>query len=621
MKIHIVQKGDTLWKIAQKYGVDFEQLKSMNTQLSNPDMIMPGMKIKVPSSSGTVKKEMPTYKKEFPVKEMPIQKEKPLVDHPFAQEKPITLPAQKEAPKVQKPKEIIKEVPKPIFIPKAPQPVIPEIDINNYYMLNMANMNVQQQPQVAPEKEKPLKPTYQMPTFEEESEDMPEAPKQPVVQPEAVAPPMYPCQPCVPMTPVLPGSGIPCWPIQAVPFTQPMFTQPMMQQPFMQMPAVDQSIMPMDSQYMNPTEGMNSQQSFMQQPNSFSTPFDPQWEDDMSPDDSNVFNSQMPLTPVQGVNDMSMGYPAPTFPMMQPNMVFPGFMQNDDCGCGGSSFPPVPYALPSNPSAFPTGMQPMMPGSGAFPGLFPTAQQPSGLMDEQAGMDSSIEDNDGFAQDMGMPMVPGTQGWQVPSYGGMGMDPDGQPWQGGDFGEMPIAQEAQGWQEGDFGGMPMAPGAQGWQTPGFGGMPMAPGAQGWQTPEFGGMPMAPGAQGWQTLGFGGMPVAPGAQGWQTPEFGGMPMAPGAQGWQTPEFGGMPMAPGAQGWQTPDFGGMPMAPGAQGWQTPDFGGMPMAPGAQGWQTPGFGGMPYGYGMSPDMFGQMQGNFGMQQPRLDDESSDD
>ncbi|EOA3904564.1 SafA/ExsA family spore coat assembly protein, partial [Bacillus cytotoxicus] len=56
MKIHIVQKGDTLWKIAKKYGVDFETLKIANTQLSNPDLIMPGMKIKVPSGSVHVKK-------------------------------------------------------------------------------------------------------------------------------------------------------------------------------------------------------------------------------------------------------------------------------------------------------------------------------------------------------------------------------------------------------------------------------------------------------------------------------------------------------------------------------------------------------------------------------------
>ncbi len=48
-------KRDTLWKIAKKYGVDFDTLKKTNTQLSNPDLIMPGMKIKVPSNSVHVK--------------------------------------------------------------------------------------------------------------------------------------------------------------------------------------------------------------------------------------------------------------------------------------------------------------------------------------------------------------------------------------------------------------------------------------------------------------------------------------------------------------------------------------------------------------------------------------
>ncbi len=51
MRIHIVQKGDTLWNIAKKYGVDFTELKQANTQLANPDLIMPGMKIKVPTAN------------------------------------------------------------------------------------------------------------------------------------------------------------------------------------------------------------------------------------------------------------------------------------------------------------------------------------------------------------------------------------------------------------------------------------------------------------------------------------------------------------------------------------------------------------------------------------------
>ena len=55
MRIHIVQKGDTLFEIAKQYGVDFEKLVNLNSHLSSPDMIMPGMKIKIPSESKQVR--------------------------------------------------------------------------------------------------------------------------------------------------------------------------------------------------------------------------------------------------------------------------------------------------------------------------------------------------------------------------------------------------------------------------------------------------------------------------------------------------------------------------------------------------------------------------------------
>lgn len=48
MKIHIAQKGDTLWSIAKKYSISFEDVEKANTQLSSPGAIYPGMKIKVP---------------------------------------------------------------------------------------------------------------------------------------------------------------------------------------------------------------------------------------------------------------------------------------------------------------------------------------------------------------------------------------------------------------------------------------------------------------------------------------------------------------------------------------------------------------------------------------------
>lgn len=58
LRIHIVQKGDTLFDVAKKYHVDFEDIVRLNPQLSSPDMIMPGMKIKIPSESKQVRNEM-----------------------------------------------------------------------------------------------------------------------------------------------------------------------------------------------------------------------------------------------------------------------------------------------------------------------------------------------------------------------------------------------------------------------------------------------------------------------------------------------------------------------------------------------------------------------------------
>ena len=105
VKIHIVQKGDTLWKIAKKYGVNFEELKKLNSQLSNPDMIMPGMKIKVPTAGVNIKKEAPMgapnstinigVKKEMPKKEQPILKEQPIA--PIA-EVPVEMPKEQPLP-------------------------------------------------------------------------------------------------------------------------------------------------------------------------------------------------------------------------------------------------------------------------------------------------------------------------------------------------------------------------------------------------------------------------------------------------------------------------------------------------------------------------------------------
>ncbi|MED3625590.1 SafA/ExsA family spore coat assembly protein [Neobacillus thermocopriae] len=266
MKIHIVQKGDTLWKIAKKYGVNFEELKKMNTQLSNPDMIMPGMKIKIPTSGGSIKKEshvgtnpgaggkkeiplseyfkakekpvkeVPTKeapikmapikeapKKEVPIKELPKKempmkeepkkeapkKEMPMKEEPKKEvpikemptkevpakevpkkEAPIKETPSKEAP-IEKEQPILKETPKEPYTPKMPLKIAPEIDLSNYYTMNMQKMKVEQ-PNILPEvKDVPMKenPVPSPPPMMEAPAEMPMQ------------------EQCVPVTPVMPGPG------------------------------------------------------------------------------------------------------------------------------------------------------------------------------------------------------------------------------------------------------------------------------------------------------------------------------------------------------------------------------------------------------------------------------
>ncbi|MDF2715354.1 MAG: LysM peptidoglycan-binding protein [Paenibacillus sp.] len=54
MKIHLVKKGETLFNIAKKYGIELQKLITFNSQLADPDQIDVGMKIKIPSSGAAV---------------------------------------------------------------------------------------------------------------------------------------------------------------------------------------------------------------------------------------------------------------------------------------------------------------------------------------------------------------------------------------------------------------------------------------------------------------------------------------------------------------------------------------------------------------------------------------
>jgi morphogenetic protein associated with SpoVID len=415
VKIHIVQKGDTLWKIAKKYGVNFEELKKMNTQLSNPDMIMPGMKIKVPTAGGTIKKESPIgglaakinmgSKKEMPIKELPIVKEQPIIkEQPIVKEMPIKEVPIKEVPIKQVP---IKEVPKTPFIPKMPMPIMPEIDINNYYMMNMANMQVQQ-PQPPPPMPMPAPPP--MPEIKE----MPiESFEQPIMEKPVeggITQPMYPCPPnpcppvpCAPqfmypISPVLPGSGLPCPPEYTYPAAAPYAQQVMPQMPGTMMPQMPGAMMPQmpgtmmpQGQMMMPGMEVPAAMPFMED-ESTALPLNPNFPQTapmMGMPYGYPQQNYYPVSPVLpgtglplGQMQYGAGYPMGGYPMgriespdMMPQQMATAVPQQmptgnfpptvtgtSDCGCGrpmdqqmGAQFPHGGMAFPQTGAQFPHG--------------------------------------------------------------------------------------------------------------------------------------------------------------------------------------------------------------------------------------------------------------------------
>ncbi len=52
--VHTVVPGDSLWKIATKYQVGLQEIKSANPQIKNYDLIYPGQAINIPTQDPTV---------------------------------------------------------------------------------------------------------------------------------------------------------------------------------------------------------------------------------------------------------------------------------------------------------------------------------------------------------------------------------------------------------------------------------------------------------------------------------------------------------------------------------------------------------------------------------------
>ncbi|WP_143833220.1 SafA/ExsA family spore coat assembly protein [Oceanobacillus timonensis] len=250
MKIHIVQLGDTLWKLAEKYNASFEELKKVNAHLANPEKLMPGMKIKIPGSKKAVqtsksKKEQQTTpvttKKEEsqpPAKEQQKKeqkkeqpKEQPKTEHPYKQKSQTPIAVLTEDDQKEKKKEQFEAV-----MPKMPQaPSMPILEKE----MKKEKKQVKMEEPPKPEKPKQEKHT---PDQQKQPTSIPSPLPQHAEQPQHQGafdcetyqqPAEMPCEPVAFIPPMMPVFYMPCPPM---PQMHPYPVQPGMQQSFPMMP-------------------------------------------------------------------------------------------------------------------------------------------------------------------------------------------------------------------------------------------------------------------------------------------------------------------------------------------------------------------------------------------------
>lgn len=349
LKIHVVQKDETLWTIAQKYNVSVEEVIAANTQVSDPNMVMPGMKITVPIAydhkKQSTKKAETKEKKESKPKEQLKQKPK---QQPKQQPKHI-LPAINEDEE-EKWEPLKKEMPAlPLHFNQQSMPKQPSPEGQWPQMTDNCEPQVppvQGAKQQKKEMKQPIQPLPKMGEIPQPPQPMP--PFQPEQMPMQQQTPCYPQedmsfgymanQQQVPNTfPVnypaqvmgtqshptpypaqMPTSNN-CWqpmpanqqqpsqPIQPLPWNQPMMPQQMQQ-------------MPQHMQQTSPMQQMPQQISPMQQ-----MPQGQQSNMKMMPSES--------MFPPAGMAN----YPAmPPFGMHGPQSMPDYSEAADDCGCDGN---------------------------------------------------------------------------------------------------------------------------------------------------------------------------------------------------------------------------------------------------------------------------------------------
>lgn len=353
---HKVQQGDTLWKLSQAWGVPLKSMLEANPQLKNPNALLVGETVYIPSvqgqggaapgnnasNSAADEKLSPEGKEYTGVKENTEVIENPVMPAPAPA--PVTEP-QAEAPIVSSPPEVNQELPN--VMPNLE--VVPQLPV-------MPEVKPSKQPEIKKEvlhqaEIKPL-PEYTMPKLSPEANVMPVLPNAAWPVEQAVK------SPC--------GCG------------KKLLHAPV-EYPYAQVPVPAQEVYNVEPNAAHSATGSNENLGFpgIHQVNPYATEgqiSNYSWPDHshypVMPNEITGVNS-FPQSPASHVNNpftpYSLGVQENQPPMISPYSILP----YPPCGCGGHvhaqhyTFPVHQYQSPSwnmyDPYGVnPTGMAPAM---------------------------------------------------------------------------------------------------------------------------------------------------------------------------------------------------------------------------------------------------------------------
>ncbi|UZJ80444.1 LysM peptidoglycan-binding domain-containing protein [Fictibacillus sp. KU28468] len=497
MRIHIVQKGDTLEKIADKYNVTSEELRRVNFGLSS-GALERGSKVKIPSEQVPIgrgeKAKMP-FMMPGSKKEQPKKKEMPKKEMPAVPVQEIPVPAPPPPP------------PKPAPIPAPPKaaPIIPKaapiIAKAAPIIAKAAPIILKAEPKMAPKAE------HKMPMKAE-----PIMPLKPA-----------PAKKDMPFNPLLPKKDY-----KESSMKSPKPLAPMSHKDFAAFMESSSSSHMKWGHHHEPIHYKEPQMNYV--PPAYLSPGLVHGKDEfgmgkqhkhpfLGEESSSVMNQM--YSGVPPMFEQPQGYTAPVY---------------GGAGAGMPPFSAMPYQgqgqqAGSYPQVHPGGSQMGMgaPGSGqmGYSSMPQTGMQQQPMASQHGMMLSQDQQQNPYATFMPMQSQPMGQGMQGQPYGGQQM---GQGMQGQPYGGQPMSQGMQGQ---PYGGQPMSQGMQGQP---YGSQTMSQGMQG---QPYGGQPMSQGMQGQP---YGGQPMSQGMQG---QPYGGQQMGQGMQGQQM--YGEYPPGQVSQGY--------------------------------------------------------------------------